>query len=52
MLDGVAVFIVDLNPISAPCCVLCRNQSFVLQCNLIIGFYMKCNTELKWVKEI
>ena len=37
-------------PISVQCCISYRIQSFDLQCNQITGFYVECNTRLKWVE--
>ena len=36
---------------SAQCCISYKNQSFDLQCNQMTGFYMKCNTGLKWANK-
>ena len=37
-------------PIPAYSYISYRNQSFDLHANQMTGFYMKCNTQMKWVK--
>lgn len=34
------------------CCLLYRNELFDLHCKSMTGFYVECNTGLKWVDEI
>ena len=37
-------------PILVQCCMSCRNH--ICTANQMTGFYMKCNTLLKWLKEL
>ena len=42
---------IDHEPISAQCYISSYgNQSLIYRANQLTCFYMKCNTELKWVR--